>query len=184
MRRRLFALCLLPWLAACSRLPSPCPSLPQAPRYCLRPPQPLTEQSQLVTVDGRGLHELSLLRLEGDASRLALAALSPLGQPLLAAAWDGKAVTGHSPFGPRVTGQAAAMLALAQWLNLPEAEVLKGFGRAAVWWRHDADGSRALMHQGDTLMTEAPQGDGRAVRLPTLGLRLDIRELSDDTEAK
>ncbi|MCS3806059.1 hypothetical protein HNO92_003633 [Chromobacterium alkanivorans] len=155
-----------------------CVRLPQTPAYCLRPPAETYGASQLVTASGRGFRELSLLQLEADGQRLSLAALSPLGQPLLSAGWDGRRWSASSPFGRRVSEQGPAMLALAQWLHLPEAAVLDGFGRAPAWWLHAADGQRRLMNGDQTLLIDAPTSKGRRVQLPQLGMTLEIESLA------
>ncbi|KMN83468.1 hypothetical protein VK98_02085 [Chromobacterium sp. LK11] len=161
-----------------------CVRLPQTPAYCLRPPAETYGASQLVTASGRGFRELSLLQLEADGQRLSLAALSPLGQPLLSAGWDGRRWSASSPFGRRVSEQGPAMLALAQWLHLPEAAVLDGFGRAPAWWLHAADGQRRLMNGDQTLLIDAPTSKGRRVQLPSLGMTLEMEPLAITPDAE
>lgn len=174
----LFVLSLLAGCAATSR----CITLPDAPRYCLQPPAANYSANQLVTVSGRGLQELSVMQLEADANALSLAVMSPLGQSLLSARWDGKQWQAESAFGARIRQQGGAMLALAQWLHLPEAQVLQGFGHAPVWWRHRDAGQRSLMHCGEVLMEIETQADGQRLTLPGLGLKLDITALPDIEE--
>lgn len=179
--RRLLWLFVLSLLAGCAGN-SRCITLPDAPAYCLQPPAANYSANQLITVSGRGLQEISVMQLEADAAALSLAVMSPLGQSLLSARWDGKKWQAESAFGARISRQGGAMLALAQWLHLPEAQVLQGFGRAPVWWRHRDGGQRSLMFGGEVLMDVQMQPAGQHLTLPTLGLKLDITALPDIEE--
>lgn len=178
---RLLQVVLLSLLAGCAGS-GRCVALPDAPSYCLQLPAASYSANQLVTVSGSGLQELSVMQLEADADALSLAVISPLGQSLLTARWDGKQWQAESAFGARISQQGGAMLALAQWLHLPELQVLQGFGRAPVWWRHRDAGQRSLMHGGDVLMDIEMQADGQRLTLPALGLKLDITALPDIEE--
>ncbi len=187
MRRAVFALThglLALLLAGCATLE--CPRLAPEVAYCLQPPAsaPRISALQEVVVTREQRDDTMLVQTENDATRLAVVGISPLGQTLVSAVWDGVAVQAR-PAMPSFAPDAAMMLAFVQFGLLPFDAVAAGFAPDVKRMREVADAGATLRLRdasGQLLMEirregrDAPFARTR-VRLPTIGLAVDSRTL-------
>jgi hypothetical protein len=173
-------------LAACGA--SRCPNLAPELSYCLRAPGsgPHGAFLQEVAVKSGERFETLLLQTENDGARLAVVGISPLGQTLVSAVWDGKTVRAQ-PAMPSLAPDPAAMLAFAQF-GLWTFDVLRGGFPAEL------RGPSELRTNGATLRLQDRNGhalleiqrDGvppsfarTLVRLPTIGMEIRSRTLEE-----
>lgn len=164
-----------------------CLQMPPSARYCLQAPSHSYSANQWVKVTAPGVDEWAVLQVEAGAQQQTVWLMSPLGQPLLSALWDGRRWHSDSVLGWRAERQGAAMLALAQWLHLPEAEVLNGFADPAVHWWHGDAGQRRLMQGEHVLLDVSVPNPGQEisrVSLPAWGLGLELEDLPDQGRAQ
>lgn len=173
-------------LAACG---SPrCPDLAPELSYCLQAPgtgpHGATLHEVVVKKDER--FETLLVRTENDGARLVVVGISPLGQTLVSAAWDGETVTAQ-PSLPSLAPDPAAMLAFAQFDLWPLDALRPGFPA-------DLQGTSELRTNGVTLRLRDSSGrmvleiqkvgvpassTRTSIRLPTIGLEIQSRVLDE-----
>lgn len=173
-------------LAACGA--SRCPTLAPELSYCLRAPGtgPRGAFLQEVAVIRGERVETLLLQTENDGARLAAVGISPLGQTLVSAVWDGKTVQAP-PSMPSLAPDPAAMLAFAQFGLWTFDALRSGFPA-------DLQGPSELRTNGATLRLQ--DGNGRTlleiqregappsfartlIHLPTIGLEIRSRTLDE-----
>jgi hypothetical protein len=164
-----------------------CPTLAPQLAYCLRMPDagPPVATLQHVEVESGDARETLLVQVENDARRLVVVGVSPLGQTLLSAQWNGTVVErGVAP--PHPSLDPSALLAFAQF-SLWDFDRLRGgfaeglevdiaVGRAALRLR-DGDG-RTLLEVERT--GSAPPYASARILLPTRGITIRSRRLDDN----
>lgn len=187
MRLRWLAVPFVAFLAACGT--RPCPTLAPQLDYCLQPPgvAPQLVSLQQVVVRKEGRSETLLVQVENDGRRLAVVGLSPLGQTLVAATWDGTDVQAQ-PVLPSLAPAPAAMLALVQFGLMSPAYLSPGFAPDLLIVADDsAAGARIEVREsgGRTLLAIERAGrvapfDRVRIALPTAGIELDSRALNEE----
>ncbi len=167
-------------LVGCAATPDHCLPLPEGGRYCLRPVQAESiSRLQMVAARGRGIDERSLFQLENDGNSLRLAGMTPMGQGVMTVIWDGKTLRSESVFGERVSRMGLPLLALVQWMTLPQQEVIRGIeGERAYWINRERE--RLLVMDGSPLMVERASANGTVVRVPAAGMELTFTPLEQE----
>jgi hypothetical protein len=175
-------LCVL--LAGCAT--SRCPPLAPDVSYCLQPPGagPSVAWLQEVIVTKGERVETLLVQAENAATRLAVVAVSPLGQTLLSTTWDGSTVQ-VQPALPSATPAAGTMLAFAQFGLLSFDQLLTGFPGSEQRSSEVRDDGAVLLLQdasGRTLIEIRREGrqapfTRTRLRMPTIDLDIQGRAL-------
>ena len=186
MRRAALAAPVLALLAACGT--GPCPSVAPDLEYCLQPPAavPNVVSLQQLVVRQGSQSETMLVQVEGDGRRLALVGVSPIGQTVVAATWDGHAVT-VQPTPPSPGPGPAAMLAVAQFGLLPPELLRPGFASGLRMRVDDGPDGATIEVQdpaGRTLLVIRRTGraapfDRVGIALPTADIELSSRALTE-----
>jgi hypothetical protein len=168
---------------------SRCPQLAPELRYCLQPPGAgprVTALHELVVTSGERVDTL-LVQTENDAARLAVVGLSPLGQTLVSAGWDGTTVRVLAEL-TSMAPDAGTMLAFAQLGLLPLEALRAGFVNVPQEGAGEPRGNdaafRVLDARGATLLDVRREGRSppfarTRVELPTIGLTLSSRTLDE-----
>jgi hypothetical protein len=176
---------LLALLTGCAA--GPCPSLAPQLSYCLQPaaagPQLVSLQQVVVTRGEQS--ETLLVQIEADGARLIVVGVSPLGQTLVSAAWDGRSVSGQ-PVPPSLAPGPAAFLALVQLGLLPVDALRPGFPRGTELRIDEAPRDTEIRLQdgaGRTLLAIDRSGpsapfDRTRIELPTAGIEFRSRVLT------
>ena len=177
-------------LAGCAT--SRCPQLAPEVAYCLQPSgaAPRMTLLQEVVVTQAERVDTLLVQTENSATQLAVVGVSPLGQTLLSATWDGAAV--HvKPVAPSFAPSPGAMLAFAQFGLMSFDELGAGFAA-------DLHRARELREDGGTLFLRDMSGrtlieirrDGQRppfartrIQLPTIALDIQARALDPSPSA-
>lgn len=186
MRRIVLAAPVIALLAACAT--GPCPSLAPQLEYCLQPPAavPPVVSLQLVEVRQGGQSETMLVQIEGDGRRLAVVGMSPIGQTVVSATWDGDTVTVQAT-PPSLGPGPAAMLAVAQFGLVPPELLRPGFASDLRMRVDDApDGATIDVRDasGRTLLVIRRTGPAAPfarveIALPTADIELSSRALTE-----
>jgi hypothetical protein len=169
-----------------------CPRLAPEVTYCLQPPAsaPRITVLQEVVVTRERRADTLLVQAENDGLRLAVVGISPLGQTLVSAVWDGITVRAQ-PAMPSFAPDAGAMLAFVQFGLLPFDALMAGISPDVVRGREVADDGAILRFRdanGRLLMEIRREGRGAPsartrVQLPTAGLAVDSRALEPSPAA-
>lgn len=164
-----------------------CPTLAPKLSYCLRLPDAGLQVATLqhVEVESADARETLLVQVENDGRRLVVVGISPLGQTLLSAQWDGTVVQrGVAP--PQAPLDASAMLAIVQ-LSLLDFDRLRGgfaeglevdvaVGRGTL---RVTDGDGRTLLEVERTGSGPPYASARIV-LPTRGIVIRSRPLGDN----
>lgn len=187
MRLRWLAVPVAALVAACGT--RPCPALAPQLDYCLQAPAvaPRLVSLQQVVVRKGERSETLLVQVENDGRRLAVVGLSPLGQTLVAATWDGAGVQAQ-PALPSLAPAPAAMLALVQFGLMAPAHLSPGFAPDLLMVADDsAAGARIEVRESDGRTLLAIERSGRVapfdrvrIELPTAGIEIDSRALTEE----
>ena len=100
-------------------------------RYTLQPPgagPKFTALQEIVLTTPNGREERIVSQLENDETSMRLAALTPLGQTLLTAHFDGRSVHTKSALPAGAAFDAGFVIALIQLALWPESSVAEGLG--------------------------------------------------------
>lgn len=175
-------------LAGCAT--SRCPLLAPDVSYCLQPPAAgaaLASLQEVVVTKGDRVERL-LVQTENGPARLVVVGVSPLGQTLVSATWDGTDVQVHVAV-PSMVPDAGSMLAFAQFGMLPFEALGAGFAADLVRTseaREDGATFRLRDTVGRPLLEirrdgHRPPFAATRIRLPDLGLDVQSRTLDPAT---
>lgn len=182
------ALALLLALAACGQQDSDarCPELPGGGRFCLQPSSalpPFTVQ-QKVDIRFSGRRETLIVQLEVDAEAMRVVGLTPFGQRLLEASYDGQRV--RAPTLPERRLDPALLLAMMQLALWPDDAVRAGLSPALELV---ASSDRRRISDHGKLVVELSYTGGRPpfgdmhIGFPETHMEFDVTTLNSESDA-
>jgi hypothetical protein len=136
---------------------------------------------QDIHLQGRGLDERLIARLEVDNDGMRLAGLTPMGQRVLEARFDNQAVTADSLAGSGI--DARALLSLVQLATWPVDTVRAGLRDG--WTLEETATRRRILHNDEVFMEIAgirspPHYASLTISLPRIELMLTVTEIVEE----
>ena len=176
------AVALCSMLSACTDDPR-CPPLPGGAAYCLQSSGAVQAFTALqdIHLQGRGLDERLIARLEVDHDGMRLAGLTPMGQRVLEARFDNQAATADSLAGSGI--DARALLSLVQLATWPVDTVRAGLRDG--WTLEETSTRRRILHNDQVFMEIAgigspPHYANLTIFLPRIELMLTVTEIVEE----